>query len=298
MGRVKLENSSGRLRIQIIIDRSRFASGHTEIYNEGGIRCIAFSPDGKFLATGGLHQDHDVKLWDIEQGEQRWSITFEESAKSITFSPDGRYIATYFTADVVRVLRIEDGTAAPFELDREKWDGRRERNPPAEHTSEGIRVSFSPNGKHLINLGANNTIRVRDIETGAIVQTLTGTDGYIKTMGFSAEGNYLGIRIRYENAVELWSQETIARFPHEMRVMTAELSDDGALLATGGRDNKVRLWDVETQKLHQTLSGHIGPIQVLTFSPDGTLLVSSGGHNWKSWKVMMALLIPLLLVRV
>ena len=258
-----------------------FPSGHTEIYNEGGIRCIAFSPDGKFLATGGLHQDHDVKLWDIEQGEQRWSITFEESAKSITFSPDGRYIATHFTADVVHVLRIEDGTVAPFGLDREKWIGRNERKPPAEHTSEGIRVSFSPNGKHLINLGANNTIRVRDIETGASVQTLTGTGGYTKTMGFSSEGNYLGIRIRYENAVELWSEETIARFPHETGVMTAELSGDGTLLATGGRDNKVRLWDVETEQLHQTLSGHIGPIQVLAFSPDGTLLVSSGGHNWE-----------------
>ena len=259
-----------------------FPSGHTEIYNEGGIRCIAFSPDGRFLATGGLYRDRDVKLWDIEQGEQRWSITFEESAKSITFSPDGRYIATYFTADVVHVLEIADGTVVPFvNLDKEKWIGRRERKPPAEHTSEGIRVSFSSNGKHLISLGASNTIRVRDIETGASVQTLTGTGGYTKTMGFSSEGNYLGIRIRHENAVELWSEETLARFPHEMRVMTAELSGDGALLATGGRDNTVRLWDVETEKLHQTLAGHIAPIQGLAFSPDGTLLVSSGGHNWE-----------------
>ena len=258
-----------------------FPSGHTEIYNEGGIRCIAFSPDGTFLATGGLYRDRDVKLWNIEQEEQRWSITFEESAKSITFSPDGRYIATHFTDDVVHVLRIEDGTAAPFDLDRERWIGRSERNPPAEHTSEGIRVSFSPNGKHLINLGANNTIRVRDIETGVKVKTLVGTNGYTKTMGYSSDGEYFGISITYKDAVELWREETIARFPHEVRVMTAELSGDGTLLATGGRDNRVRLWDVETEKLHQTLSGHIAPIQALAFSPNGTLLVSSGGRNWE-----------------
>lgn len=258
-----------------------FPSGHTEIYNEGGIRCVAFSPDGKFLATGGLFRDRDVKLWDIEQGEQRWSITFEESAKSIVFSPDGRYIATHFTANVVHVLRIEDGTAVPFDLDTGKWIGRSERKPPAEHTSEGIRVSFSPNGKRLINLGANNTIRVWDIETGASVQTLTGTGGYTKTMGFSSEGEYLGIRITHKDAIELWSEETIARFPHERRVMTAEISSDGTLLATGGRDNNVRLWDVETQKLHHTLSGHIAPIQALAFSRDGTLLVSSGMHDWE-----------------
>ena len=259
-----------------------FPSGHTEIYNEGGIRCIAFSPDGKFLATSGMYRDRDVKLWDIEQGEQRWSITFEESAKSITFSPDGRYLSPHFTADVVHVLRIEDGTAVPFDLDREKWIGRRERKSPAEHTSEGIRVNFSPDGKHLINLGANNTIRVRDIETGVDVKTLVSTNGHAKTMGFSSEGGYLGISIiGRENTVELWSEETIALFPHEGRVMTAEISGDRTLLATGGRDNTVRLWDVETEKLHQTLSGHIGPIQVLAFSPDEMLLVSSGGRNWE-----------------
>ena len=259
-----------------------YPSGHTEIYNEGGIRCIAFSPDGKFLATGGMFRDRDVKLWDIEQGEQRWSITFEESAKSITFSPEGMYVATHFTDDVVHVLRIEDGTAVPFvNLGTEKWIGRNERKPPAAHTSEGVRVSFSPNGKHLINLGANNTIRVRDIETGVAVKTLIGTHGYTKTMGLSSEGEYLGISISHEDAVELWREETIARFPHEMRVMTAEISSDGTLLATGGRDNKVRLWDVETEKLRHTLSGHIAPIRALAFSPDGTLLVSSGGRDWE-----------------
>ncbi|MDE0397805.1 MAG: hypothetical protein OXL96_08390 [Candidatus Poribacteria bacterium] len=258
-----------------------FPSGHTEIYNEGGIRCIAFSPDGKFLATGGMDKDKSVKLWDVGLGKELWSITHEESAKSITFSPDGMLVATRVASDLANVLRVEDGTTIALDLGTEAWVKGNARKPPAEHTSEGIRVSFSPDGKHLINLGANNTIRVRDIETGAGVQTLTGTGGYTKTMGFSSEGEYLGIRIKHKDAVELWSEATIARFPHEMRVMTAELSGDGALLATGGRDNKVRLWDVETEKLHHTLSGHIGPIQALAFSPDGTLLVSSGGRNWE-----------------
>ena len=80
-----------------------------------------------------MNQDREIKLWDIEQGKQRWSITFEESAKSITFSPDGRYIATRFTADVVHILRIEDGTAVPFDPDTEKWMGGNGRNPNVHH---------------------------------------------------------------------------------------------------------------------------------------------------------------------
>lgn len=258
-----------------------FPSGHTEIYNEGGIRCVAFSPDGTFLATGGMDRDRDVKLWDIEQGEQRWSITFEASAKSITFSPDGMLVAVLVASDLANVLRVEDGTTIALDLGTEAWVRGNARKPPSQHTSEGVRVSFSPDGKYLISLGTNNTIRVRDIETGVAVKTLVGTDGYTKTIGRSPEGEYLGISIRYKDAVELWREEIIARFPHEMRVMTAEISSDGTLLATGGRDNKVRLWDVETQKLHHTLSGHIAPIQALAFSPDGTLLVSSGMRNWE-----------------
>ena len=258
-----------------------FPSGHTEIYNEGGIRCIAFSPDGKFLATGGLFQDRDVKLWDIGLGKELWSITHEESAKSITFSPDGMLVATHVASDLANVLRVEDGTTIALDLGTDAWVRRNTRKPPAQHTSEGGRVGFSPDGKYLISLGTNNTIRVRNIETGANVKTLTSTGGYTKTMGFSSEGDYLGISIMPENTIKLWGEDTIALFRHEIRVMGAEISGDGTLLATGGRDKKVRLWDVKTEKLHQTLSGHIGPIQALAFSPDGTVLVSSGGRNWE-----------------
>ena len=258
-----------------------FLSGHTMTYNEGGIRCVAFSPDGKLLATGGINQDRDIKVWDIVLGKQRWSVTHEESAKSIAFSPDGTLVATYFSDEVVHVLRVENGRSITAEPDMETWISRNARKPPAQHTSARGRIEFSPDGKYLISLGGDNTIRVRDIETGVQVRTFTSTGGYTKAMALSSGGNSLGISIIPENTVKLWAAETIALFPHETRVMTAELSGDGALLATGGRDNKVRLWDVATEKLHQTLSGHIGPIQALAFSPDGTLLVSSGMQNWE-----------------
>ena len=258
-----------------------FPSGHTEIYNEGGIRCIAFSPDGQFLATGGMFMDKSVKLWDIGLGKELWSITHEESAKSIAFSPDGMLVATRVVSDLANVLRVEDGTTITLDLGTEAWVRGNARKPPAQHTSEGGRVEFSPDGKYLISLGTNNTIRVRDIETGANVKTLTNTGGYTEAMGFLSGGDYLGISLMPENTVKLWGEETIALFRHERRVMGAEISGDGTLLATGGRDKKVRLWDVKTEKLNQTLSGHIGPIQALAFSPDGTLLVSSGGRNWE-----------------
>lgn len=258
-----------------------FPSGHTMSYNEGGIRCIAFSPDSKLLATGGINQDRDIKLWDIARGKQRWSVTEEKSAKSIAFSPDGTRLAAYFSDDVVHGLRVEDGTPIALAPDTETWIRKNARKPPAQHTSERGHIEFSPDGKYLISLGSDGTIRIRDIETGARVKTLTNAGGYIWRMALSSEGDTLGISIMPDNAVKLWDAETATLFPHETRVMAAEVSGDETLLATGGKDKKVRLWNVGTGKLHQTLSGHIGPIRALAFSPDGTLLVSSGSRNWE-----------------
>ena len=259
-----------------------FPSGHTMPYNEGGIRCIAFSPDGKLLATGGLNQDRDIKLWGIAQEELRWSVTEEESAKSIAFSPDGTLVAAYFSDDVVYVFRVENGTPIVLTPDTRTWVRKNARKPPAQHTSERGHIEFSPDGKYLISLGRDGTIRKRDIQTGAQVKTLTSAGGYTKTMALSSKGDAFGINIMPDKAVKLWDAETSTRFPHETRVMAAAVSDDETLLATGGKDKKIRLWNVETGELQQTLSGyHVGPISGLSFSPDGTLLVSSGSHNWE-----------------
>ena len=258
-----------------------FPTGYTTSYNEGGIRCIAFSPDGKLLATGGINQDRDIKLWGIALEELRWSITEEESAKSIAFSPDSTLLAAYFSDDVVYVFRVEDGTPIVLTPDTKAWVRKNARKPPAQHTSERGYIEFSPDGKYLISLGRDGTIRVRDIETGAQVKTLTSTGGYTKTMTLSSEGDAFGINIMPDKAVKLWDAETATRFPHETRVMAAEISGDKTLLATGGKDKKVRLWNVRTAELQQTLSGHVGPIHALSFSPDGTLLVSSGSRDWE-----------------
>lgn len=259
-----------------------FPSGYTTSYNEGGIRCIAFSPDGKLLATAGINQDRDIKLWGIAQEELRWSITEEESAKSIAFSPDGTLVAAYFSDDVVYVFRVENGTPIVLTPDTKTWVRKNARKPPAQHTSERGHIEFSPDGKYLISLGTDDAIGVRDIQTGAQVKTLTSTSGYTKTMALSSQGDTFGVNIMPDKAVKLWDAETATRFPHETRVMAAAVSDDATLLATGGKDKKIRLWNVGTGELQQTLSGyHVGPISALSFSPDGTLLVSSGSRNWE-----------------
>ena len=64
-------------------------------------------------------------------------------------------------------------------------------------------------------------------------------------------------------------------------VVAAAVSPDARLLATGGWDEAVTLWSVETRKPIRVLFGHKGEIHALAFSPDGRLLASSGAYRWE-----------------
>jgi WD40 repeat protein len=66
---------------------------------------------------------------------------------------------------------------------------------------------------------------------------------------------------------------------HKGRVCALAYSPDGKLLASGGEDRKVRVWDVLTRAEANALKGHKGCVYALAFSPDGKLLASGGGRN-------------------
>ena len=87
-----------------------------------------------------------------------------------------------------------------------------------------------------------------------------------------------------QDTVRLWNEGTIADFSPEAPVISAAVSPYGQLLATGGWDRTVTLWNVETRTADRTLKGHMGEIHALAFSKDGKLLVSGGADNWQEYQ--------------
>ena len=267
-----------------------FDSGHVQTFNTGGIGDIAFSPDGRYLATAGQRMDCSTILWDVETGEQLWCITHEKPIDAVAFSPDSTFMATYYPDGTVSVLRVADGIPGPETIHQEKWIDRNNGTPPVNHHEDisGRWVQFSSDGKHLAGLKvAGNSLTLWDVNTGEKIKEFDGVKASGRNLVFSPEGHYFRLGCTPDpeyDTIELWDEEKRANFTHGAYVDTAEMSPNGTLLATGGRDKTIKLWHVETQQYFQTLSGHIGRILSLAFSPDGTLLVSGGGDNWEMQK--------------
>ena len=267
-----------------------FDSGHVQTFNTGGIGYIAFSPDGRYLATAGQRMDCSIKLWDVEAREQLWCITHEKPIDAVAFSPDSTFMAIYYPDGTVSVLCVADGIPGSETIHQEKWIDRNSGNPSVNHHKHisGGWIQFSSDGKHLAGLKmADNSLTLWDVNTGEKIKELDGVKASGRNLVFSPEGHCLRLGCTPDpeyDTIELWDEEKLASFTHSAHVDTVVMSADGMCLATGGRDKTVKLWHVETQHCFQTLSGHIGRILSLAFSPDGTLLVSSGGDNWEKRK--------------
>jgi len=252
-------------------------TGHSDM-----IFSVAFSPDGKLLASGGSYSDTTIKLWDISTRQVVRTITGQDGTiRSVAFSPDGKLLASGSEDMTVKLWDVATGQKL--------------------HTLEGhtdwvTSVAFSPDGKLLASASWDHSVKLWDAATGKVVRTLSGhanTDGEsIEASGgysaaFSPDGQLLASGSS-SGTVKLWNVATGEQIRllsgHSSRVYSVAFSPDGKLLASGSEDMTVKLWDVATgQKLH-TLEGHTDWVRSVAFSPDGTLLASgSDDKTAKLW---------------
>ena len=239
----------------------RTLTGHT-----GSVCGVAFSPDGRLLAT--TSDDATARVWDPATGDCLRTLTGHTgSVRGVAFSPDGRLLAT--TSD--------DATARVW--DPATGDCLRTLTG---HTGPVYGVAFSPDGRLLATASDDATARVWDPATGDCLRTLTGHTGSVCGVAFSPDGRLLATTSDDATA-RVWDPATGRHrgtlTGHTGPVCGVAFSPDGRLLATASDDATARVWDPATGDCLRTFTGHTGLVLEVAFSPDGRLLATASGDK-------------------
>jgi WD40 repeat protein len=227
----------------------------------GEVQHVAFSPDGKYLASAG--GDRTVKLWDVATSQAIRTLEgHTDTVLRVAFSPDGKHLAS---ASGDRTVKVWD-TATGQHI-------RTLRGHPASVNA----IAFSPDGN--LASASDRTVIVWEATTGQQTLIFQGHTGAVRGLAFSPDGKHLASASQ-DHTVEVWDAATgnklLTLRGHTGAVFDVKFSPGGKRLASASDDLTVRVWDADTGRQTLALKGHLGHVYRVAFSPDGRRIASAG----------------------
>lgn len=273
----------------------------------GRFKTAAFSADGKILAAmngvgttvGNFYSESANRLhvWDTATGKVLWdapaySDSIHQGPCCLTFSPDGKKLAASSTASALHV-----------------WDvasGREDADLSQAHHDQTDCVAFSPDGRTLASGSYDCTIALWDAATGKQRLRLHSNDSLVSSLAFSPDGKRLASACRFNGqTIQLWDlpagkelRQYRVPYMDEGNGLSTSVDSwvafhsNGKILAAGGTDRKLRLWDVGSGKelfnqiVHglpmrpkEAMNARRDYVSEVVFTPDGRIMTVSIGNT-------------------
>jgi WD40 repeat protein len=229
-----------------------------------GVYATAFSPDGRWFATG--NKDKTIRVWEIATGRKVRTLTGHTGwVTSLAFSPDSRLLASASLSGAVKLWDNETG---------------REARTLNGHTESVNSVAFSPDGRTLATASGDSTVKLWDVSTGQNIRTLYGHTAEVNAVAFNPDGKTIASG-GADKTVKLWDAATgklLRELKEQREVFGLAFSPDGSKLAVAKKNGPWSVYDYDSGSLSKLAFGfyqcstwitQAGDVRSIAFSPDG-----------------------------
>jgi WD40 repeat protein/serine/threonine protein kinase/class 3 adenylate cyclase len=275
------------------------------------VTCVAFSPDGRIIATGGAENRNLVKLWNVADGKELSTLAGHEGCvQTLAFSPDGAMLASGGQDGLVKLWDSKTGRLLGTLPGRDSWiqcvafspdstmfaaaagdeavlyDTRTQKElhklTGHQKVIQLMSLAFSPDGRTVATASKDTTLKLWDANTGKEIRTFAGHAKEVSSVAFTPDGRHV-ISGSWDGTVKMWDVATGALTRtfngSQVYVFTLAISPDARIVATGGPDGRVRLWSIASGEEIMALSGNQLTVPSVAFSPDGRTIASVGGAS-------------------
>src|SRR5260370_1036131 len=231
------------------------------------VESLAFSPDGKFLASGSFQE---VIIWDAQTGTIRHKLSgFAERVVALAFSGKGNLLACGGgAASEDGELKVFDANAGTLVVDIKN-----------SHSDTGYGVCFNADGKMLASCGADKFVKVFEIPSGKFVKSFEGHTHHVLDVGWRADGKMLA-SAGADNVIKVWNFDT----GEQARTMTGHGKQVTRLLFVGtspriitcSGDQSIRMWNVDSGGTERQFTSGNDFLYAVGVSPDGAIVAAGG----------------------